>query len=80
MVTTAAILIWLLLAALAVFQLLLAMGAPLGRYAWGGQHHVLPMALRVGSVISIVIYAFVAASSGHAPTWSRSTSPTRLST
>jgi hypothetical protein len=48
------------LGALAVFQLLLVLGAPLGRFAWGGQHRVLPISLRVGSVASIVIYAFLA--------------------
>jgi len=61
MVTIAAVATCLLLAALAVFQLLLACGAPLGRFAWGGQHRVLPTALRVGSSISIGIYALVAA-------------------
>ncbi|WP_438354365.1 hypothetical protein [Microbacterium sp. CJ88] len=48
------------LALLAVFQLALALGAPLGRFAWGGQHQRLPARLRIGSVISIVIYAFIA--------------------
>lgn len=59
--TTAAALLCLLLAALAVFQVLLALGAPLGRLAWGGQHRVLPTGLRIGSVFSIAIYALVAA-------------------
>ena len=49
-----------LLGALAVFQGLLVAGAPLGRFAWGGQHVVLPASLRVGSVISILSYAFFA--------------------
>jgi hypothetical protein len=49
-----------LLAALAVFQGLLVAGAPLGRFAWGGQHVVLPTNLRIGSVISIVSYALFA--------------------
>jgi len=47
------------LAALAVFQLALVFGAPLGRFAWGGAHRVLPARLRVGSVVSIVIYALI---------------------
>nr|WP_256870654.1 hypothetical protein [Paenarthrobacter nitroguajacolicus] len=34
----------------------MAAGAPLGRFAWGGQHDVLPRKLRVGSVVSIVLY------------------------
>ncbi|MGY1781447.1 hypothetical protein [Geodermatophilus sp. SYSU D01036] len=49
-----------LLAALTVLQLALAGGAPLGRFAWGGQHVVLPPRLRVGSVLSIGVYAVVA--------------------
>ncbi len=49
-----------LLGALAVFQGLLVAGAPLGRFAWGGQHVVLPTSLRVGSVVSILAYAFFA--------------------
>ncbi|WP_369139076.1 hypothetical protein [Modestobacter versicolor] len=48
-----------LLAALAVFQLVLAGGAPLGRFAWGGQHTVLPARLRVGSAVSVVLYAVI---------------------
>ncbi|GAB3306927.1 hypothetical protein GCM10027451_14690 [Geodermatophilus aquaeductus] len=50
----------MVLAALAVFQLALVGGAPLGRFAWGGQHDVLPARLRVGSVVSIAIYGVVA--------------------
>ncbi|HEX5728109.1 hypothetical protein [Microbacterium sp.] len=49
-----------LLAALAIFQLALALGAPIGRFAWGGQHRVLPTRLRVGSVVAILIYALIA--------------------
>ncbi|MGY1814357.1 hypothetical protein [Blastococcus sp. SYSU D00820] len=48
------------LAALAVFQAALVAGAPLGRFAWGGQHVVLPPGLRAGSVVSIVLYALFA--------------------
>ncbi|MFG6401660.1 hypothetical protein [Microbacterium sp. P04] len=54
-----AILLTVILAALAVFQLALASGAPIGRFAWGGQHRVLPLRLRVGSAVSILIYAFI---------------------
>lgn len=57
---TAAILAAVILAALAAFQLALAAGWPLGRYAWGGQHRVLPLRLRVGSAISIGIYIAIA--------------------
>jgi hypothetical protein len=48
-----------LLAALAVFQLALALGAPWGRLAWGGAHRVLPTRLRVGSAVSLVVYALI---------------------
>ena len=60
MVTVAAVLACLVLGALAAFQVLLVLGAPLGRYAWGGRHRVLPAPLRAGSVVSIVIYALLA--------------------
>ena len=53
---TAAVLALVLLAALAVFQGLLVAGYPLGRFAWGGQHEVLPAGHRVGSVVSIALY------------------------
>ncbi|MRX42118.1 hypothetical protein [Agromyces kandeliae] len=56
----AAITLTVILALLAVFQLALALGAPLGRFAWGGAHRVLPARLRVGSLVSIVIYAVIA--------------------
>jgi hypothetical protein len=56
----AAIALTVILAALAVFQLALALGAPIGRFAWGGQHRVLPTKLRIGSLVSIVIYAVIA--------------------
>ncbi|MFJ6455238.1 hypothetical protein [Paenarthrobacter sp. NPDC091669] len=47
----------IILGCLAVFQVALAAGAPLGRFAWGGQHDILPQKLRVGSVASVVLYA-----------------------
>lgn len=46
----------LILFSLSVFQILLILGKPLGNYAWGGQHEVLPNRLRVGSVFSIMLY------------------------
>lgn len=49
----------ILLGLLALFQLSLALGAPLGRFAWGGQHRVLPAGLRIGSAVSILIYALI---------------------
>ncbi|GAA3887946.1 hypothetical protein GCM10022381_32340 [Leifsonia kafniensis] len=60
MTTTAAILICIILGLLAIFQLLLIAGLPLGRFAWGGQHEVLPSRLRIGSAVSIVLYAMFA--------------------
>jgi hypothetical protein len=59
--TLAAAVVCAVLGALAVFQALLMFGAPLGRLAWGGQQGVLPAPLRVGSALSIVIYALLAA-------------------
>ncbi|MGX1703548.1 hypothetical protein [Microbacterium sp. NPDC055357] len=48
------------LAVLAVLQIALILGAPIGRFAWGGQHEVLPARLRIGSAVSIVVYALIA--------------------
>lgn len=50
-----------LLGALAVLQVLLISGARLGRFAWGGQHEVLPTSLRIASAISVALYALFAA-------------------
>jgi len=58
--TSAAIVLCALLCCLGVFQLLLAGGAPLGRLAWGGQHRVLPLQLRLGSVVSVALYVLFA--------------------
>ena len=49
-------------AGLAVFQVLLAAGAPLGEAAWGGTTEgQLSTGLRVGSALSIVVYVVAAA-------------------
>lgn len=56
----AAIALCVVLAVLAVFQVALIFGAPIGRFAWGGRHRVLPTKLRIGSAVSIVIYAIIA--------------------
>lgn len=53
----AAILLCVLLGALAVFQLALVFGAPIGHFAWGGADRVLPRSKRIGSVVSILLYA-----------------------
>ena len=39
-----------ILGVLAVFQLALALGAPIGHFAWGGAHRVLPARLRIDSL------------------------------
>jgi len=49
-----------LMAALAVFQVALIAGAPLGRFAWGGQDRVLPRAKRIGSAVSVLLYVLFA--------------------
>lgn len=50
----------IVLGLLAVFQIALASGAPLGEYAWGGTARILPPKLRVGSIVSVLIYAVIA--------------------
>jgi len=60
MITASAVAACAVLGLLAVFQVALVLGAPIGRFAWGGKHDVLPSRLRVGSVISIVLYAVFA--------------------
>lgn len=50
-----------LLGALSIFQLALLVGAPLGRFAWGGAHRVLPVKLRAGSGFALLLYALFAA-------------------
>jgi hypothetical protein len=59
MITLAAVLICVILGVMAAFQVALAFGAPLGRFAWGGQHRVLPTSLRIGSGVTVVIYALI---------------------
>jgi hypothetical protein len=48
------------LAGTAAFQLLLALGVPWGRAAWGGGHDRLPTPLRVASALSAVVLAIAA--------------------
>lgn len=56
MIEAVALIACVVLAVLAVFQVLLIFGAPLGQYAWGGSHVVLPTKLRIGSIVSIILY------------------------
>jgi hypothetical protein len=58
---TVAIIIFIILALLSIFQIALIFGAPIGHFAWGGQHKVLPKNLRIGSAFSIPIYAIMVA-------------------
>jgi hypothetical protein len=47
--------------AIALFQATLALGAPLGRAAWGGAHvGTLPVGLRIASAVAAVFWAFAA--------------------
>jgi len=43
---------------LIVFQMLLALGLPLGHLAWGGQHRILPPVQRWMSFAAVFILAF----------------------
>jgi hypothetical protein len=47
-------------AAIALFQAALALGAPLGRAAWGGTNEKLPKRLRVASLISTGVWVVAA--------------------
>jgi hypothetical protein len=46
--------------AVAALHILLALGAPLGAFAWGGAHAVLPIALR-GASLAAALYLFATA-------------------
>jgi len=61
MVKIAAGIAVMLLAVVIVFQLALALGAPLGKAAWGGQHEgVLPTRLRIASAVAaFLIYPLI---------------------
>ena len=60
MVEAAAVVAYVLLGALAVLQIALAAGAPLGHLAWGGTYRVLPRGLRIASAVSVLVYALFA--------------------
>lgn len=61
--TLAAVLAVVLLVAIAAFQLALALGAPWGAAAWGGQHPgVLPRRFRIASgIAALVVYPLIIA-------------------
>lgn len=46
--------------AIACFQVALALGAPLGRAAWGGAHVHLPPGLRIASAIAVAVWVLAA--------------------
>lgn len=59
--TVAVVIFLVLLGALAVFQISLALGAPWGRFAWGGQHEgVLPRGYRIASAVTPFVYVLMA--------------------
>lgn len=49
-----------ILVAFSLFQFALILGAPLGHFAWGGQHEVLPVSYRFGSAVAIALYVLFA--------------------
>lgn len=73
MVDLPALIATLILLVLSAFQIALAAGAPLGHFAWGGHHRVLPVRQRTASVSALAIYAlvvsFVAQSAGWTTIW-----------
>jgi len=62
MLTPLALVVFIvIIALLTLFQLALALGAPWGRFAWGGRHSgVLPTGYRVASAVAVLPYAFMA--------------------
>jgi hypothetical protein len=60
-VKVAALAAVMLLSIVDIFQIALALGAPLGRAAWGGRHEgVLPRRLRIASgVAGVVVYPLI---------------------
>jgi hypothetical protein len=62
-----------LFALLIVFQFALALGAPWGRAAYGGQHAgVLPSQFRIASAVAVIVWAAIAlvvARRGGLPVW-----------
>ena len=52
-VKSAAVISTTIFIGLSIFQLLLALGFPLGRAAWGGEYEILPTSLRIGSLIAV---------------------------
>ena len=57
-VLIAAIIAVVLFAGMSVFQLLLVLGLPFGRLAYGGKYEKLPSKIKIISLIGIVIFIF----------------------
>jgi hypothetical protein len=55
-VETVAVLAAVMVAAMTIFQILLAAGLPLGRAAFGGENQVLPVKLRFVSAIAVFVF------------------------
>lgn len=53
------IIVAILFVSIAVFQVLLALGYPLGEFAMGGYYKVLPKRLRIASVVNAFILLFM---------------------
>jgi hypothetical protein len=60
MIPTIALLAAAGFAGIAVFQAALALGAPLGRAAWGGANRVIPPRLRRASAVAAVVWLLAA--------------------
>jgi hypothetical protein len=60
--TIAAVVGVVLVAVVGVFQIALALGAPLGKAAWGGKHEgILPVGLRIASgAAGLLVYPLIA--------------------
>lgn len=58
MVTTAALVAAAGFLGIAAFQAALALGAPLGRAAWGGANRIVPPRLRRASAVAAVVWLF----------------------
>lgn len=66
----AAIALVAIAALVSAFQIALAIGAPWGEWAYGGQNiGVLPQSLRISSGFSLVVYALQVAHFGSHATW-----------
>jgi hypothetical protein len=56
-VLIAAIIAVVIFAIMSIFQLLLALGLPLGKFAYGGKYEKLPTNMRIMSLVAIGIFA-----------------------